>query len=351
MIKPRSSPDMSAQSASIGSVPDRALIGRESHWTHLTNSAESGLPPASFIERTACALCGSSKREVHRAFRDIPVVRCSQCGFLYSSRTMNSDLMHHYYRENFGSERHLRGQMVNARTNATVLTELLQLSQIRSWLDVGTGYGFLLQWLHNKHSIAADGVELSVQEAEYAKHKLGLPVHCNLLSESGVRRGHYDVVSSFEVIEHISDPTSFLAEMAEYVRPGGQLVVMTDNFESRPVRQLRGGFPKWIPHTHVSHFSAQSLRRCIAGVAGLTIEREASYTPWDLVAREWLSTVRGPVPDELAYDLRSALSTEMHRNYKFFQLRYSLNSTWTRFHLRGNLEHGELMYAVCRKQG
>jgi len=35
-------------------------------------------------------------------------------------------------------------------------------------LDVGTGYGFLLQWLKQKHGITATGVELSLQEAEYA---------------------------------------------------------------------------------------------------------------------------------------------------------------------------------------
>src|SRR5208337_1522420 len=174
-------------------------------------------------ERTQCALCGSAERTVHRAFRDIPVVRCSQCGFLYSSRIMDPKTMQAYYRENFGSQRHLRGQIVNARTNRIALERLLDLEHVQSWLDIGTGYGFLLKWLKEKWGIAAEGVELSTQEANYAREKLGLEVHSKLLSEAGLPLASFDVVSCFEVIEHVAEPKAFLKEMAEYVRPGGSL--------------------------------------------------------------------------------------------------------------------------------
>src|SRR5271154_2480358 len=139
-----------------------------------------------FAERTQCALCASTRRTVHRAFRDIPVVRCSQCGFLYSARMMSAETMEAYYRENFGSQRHLQGQIVNARTNGIALARLLDLKSVRSWLDIGTGYGFLLKWLKDKWGIAAEGIELSAQEAEYARDKLGLEVHCKLLSQSAL---------------------------------------------------------------------------------------------------------------------------------------------------------------------
>jgi SAM-dependent methyltransferase len=276
-------------------------------------------------------------------------VRCAACGFMYSSKVMNSETMRGYYQEQFGGQRHLFGQTVNARTNAVVLKQILDLSTVQSWLDVGTGYGLLVRWLRDNCAIAADGVELSSQEAKYARENLGLPIHAKLLSETDLPRAHYDVVSSFEVIEHIADPVAFLTELTEYVRPGGRLVIMTDNFESRPAMKLRGSFPKWIPHTHISHFSPHSLRRCILKVPGLNVEREASYTPWDLIAREWLTPVKPPLPDEEAFDLDMALSTEMGRDYRLYWVRRTINPVWARFHLRKNLEHGALMYAVCRK--
>ena len=110
-----------------------------------TITVENTTPAVEFSERLSCALCGSPERTVHRAFRDIPVVRCSACGFLYSSRMMSANTLEAYYRESFGSQRHLQGQIVNARTNAVALQRLLDLKEVRSWLDVGTGYGFLLK--------------------------------------------------------------------------------------------------------------------------------------------------------------------------------------------------------------
>jgi hypothetical protein len=138
--------------------------------------------------------------------------------------------------------------------------------------------------------------------------------------------------------------------MAEYVRPGGLLVIMTDNFESTIVKMLRGSFPKWIPHSHVSHFAPGSLRRCISSVPGLSPEAEASYSPWDMVGRQLLSVLKRPIPDEQVYDLRAALATEMNRKYKLFHLRHSLNPLWARITLRETLECGALMYAVYRKK-
>lgn len=307
------------------------------------------VPSVRFSERPACPLCGSHDRSVHRAFRDLPVVRCTSCGFLYSSRIMADEGLYAYYRDSFGGKRHLQGQTVNARTNAVALKSLLTLSAVRTWLDVGTGYGILLQWLRRKYKIEAEGVELSQQEAQYAQ-QLGLPVRCALLSESGLPRDHYDVVSSFEVIEHTPDPIAFLTDMAQYVRPGGQLVVMTDNFESPPAIKLRGSFPKWIPHTHISHFTPSSLQRCIDAVPGLKLEQGAAYTPWDLLAREWLSPFKRPLPDDQAYDMHAVLSTEMTREYRLYRVRHLLNPVWARLHLRKTLGHGALMYSVCRRR-
>ena len=303
-----------------------------------------------FCERSFCAICGSSRRKVHRAFRDIPVVQCSECGFLYSSRIMADETIQSYYRENFGSQRHLEGQCVNAASNAVVLRKLLNLRAYRSWLDIGTGYGFLLKWLQEEYDLETDGVEPSLQESGYARDQLGLRIHSTPLSQARLQKGHYDVVSSFEVIEHIPDPVSFVKEIAEYVNPGGILVIMTDNFESKIVNMLRGSFPKWIPHTHVSHFAPESLRRCIKSVPGLTMEAEASYSPLELVGRQILSILRPPTPDEKAYDLRAALRSEMNRNYRFYHIRRKMNPLWARVTLRNTLDRGALMYGVCRKR-
>ena len=60
--------------------------------------------------------------------------------------------------------------------------------------------------------------------------------------------GSFDLVTAFEVIEHVAYPRTFVEELEEYVKPGGQLLIMTDNFESKVVKDLGElAFPKWIP--------------------------------------------------------------------------------------------------------
>src|SRR5262249_45847993 len=147
----------------------------------------------------------------------------------------------------------------------------------------------------------------------------------------------FDVVSCFEVIEHVAEPIGFVRELAALVRPGGHLLVMTDNFEAPAVRALRGGFPKWIPHSHVSHFSPETLRRCVEAVAGLTVERVASFTPWDMVARQWRARLKPPPPDDRAFDLAATLATEMSGDYRLYWLRYAVNPLWARWRLTGDL--------------
>lgn len=281
------------------------------------------------------------------AFRPIAVVRCAACGFLYAGAVLRPERLRAYYAEGFAGDRQRRGQMVNARVNALAVRRLVDLSRVRSALDVGCGYGDFLRRLADRHGIRGRGLELSRQEADFARATLGLDVLAVPIEEAGLPEGAFDLVTSFEVIEHVPDPMPFLGQLARLLVPGGTLVVMTDNFESAVCRALGPGFPKWIPHTHVSHFSAATLRWAVEHTPGLRLERLLSFTPWELVARRVLA--RGRVPTaEAAFDLERTLAAEMAGRYRLFRLRLALCRAW--FGLTaGPREDGALVYAVARR--
>ncbi len=304
-----------------------------------------------FIDRGSCPLCGSAPRLPHIGFPDIPVVRCAGCGFLYSACVLGVDALAAYYAEGFGGLRHQRGQSVNATINAAVLPRLLALSPGQRVLDVGAGYGYLLDLLQRRHGVTGVGVEPSRQEAGYARDHLGVQVIGAMLAEAGLERASFDLVASFEVIEHVARPVDFMRELAAYVKPGGRLLVMTDNFEAAVVRTLGPGFPKWIPHTHISHFAPATLARALQAAGGLEIEKSMSYTPWEFLAREGLRRLRGKtVTPEQAYELRHALASEMGGRYRFYGLRKLLNAAWARATISPAMA-GAVMYFVCRKPG
>src|SRR5262245_47217157 len=131
---------------------------------------ESGLESrsSSLVEQGCCPLCASNRYSVHIGFSDIPVYKCDECAFMYSGRMLSHDQLNGYYQDTYGSLRHLQGQIVNARANLLALSKLIDLAKTRDFLDVGTGYGFLLKALQQRYSFKVKGVELSRQEATYA---------------------------------------------------------------------------------------------------------------------------------------------------------------------------------------
>ena len=300
------------------------------------------------VPRGGCPLCASQAHRVHMDFAEIPVFRCHDCSFIYSSKIMPPETLSSYYAESFGGKRQMQGQVVNARVNSALFKRLLKGESIgkNTLLDIGTGYGFFLDAIRRNHGMQVSGVELSIEEAEFGRKQLHLDIRDVALAQAGLESASYDIVTAFEVIEHIEDPSAFVAELASYLKPGGILIIATDNFESPVVRSLGKSFPKWIPHTHVSHFSPVTLARVIEK-NGLRIARKMSFTPWEFEARKLAGMIRGSKRGG-TYSLSEALKTEGSGDYRFFKIRRAFNDFWARLTLRNDAE-GAMMYLMARK--
>ncbi|MGD9689850.1 MAG: methyltransferase domain-containing protein [Phycisphaerales bacterium] len=310
----------------------------------------NGAPPDGFVSRAACPLCdaGRERASVHIDFADIPVLKCGACGFIYPAFVMTPEGMKRYYREVFASPWHRKGQELNSFVNEAALRRLIDLRGVRTFLDVGTGYGFLLRRLSDRHGIDGVGTEPSVQEAAWGNEHLGVRIIERLVGEAGLAPASFDAVACFEVIEHVPDPRAFVAELASLCRPGGWVIINTDNFESAAVRRLGPRFAKWIPHSHVSDFSPATLKRCIESVPGLRVEATLSYTAWENALRAGLSRFQSPRPARACFSLERELGREMNRTYRFWPMRVAAARAW--FALTHSADPGgSMMYLAARK--
>jgi 2-polyprenyl-3-methyl-5-hydroxy-6-metoxy-1,4-benzoquinol methylase len=299
------------------------------------------------LDRGVCPLCKSLNYLKHINFPDIPVFKCTDCGFIYSGKIMTQQGLELYYKDSFGSDKHLKGQIINAQVNMTILSRLLNLNKIEILLDVGCGYGFFIKKMLDKYKLhQAIGLELSDQEVTYAVKELKLDVRNFSVENSNLKQSSFDLVTSFEVIEHLINPPEFLEKISSLVKPGGYLVVMTDNFESRIALNMGEHFPKWIPHSHISHFGPKALISALEKTPNFKIQGYASFNPWELELLNLKNSIFKK--KTCGYNFREAMKTEMVGAFKLFSVRLIFNQYWAIITYRKNL-NGALMYIVAQR--
>jgi ubiquinone/menaquinone biosynthesis C-methylase UbiE len=124
-------------------------------------------------------------------------------------------------------------------------------------LDIGCGEGFFL-FNASKYGYATKGVEVSQDAAAYARNEFGLDVEEKPFEELRFPENHFDVVTLWQVLEHMLYPLMVLKEVHRILKPGGMLVVTTPDIEKAPARIL--GKRWWcITRLHINQFTTKTL--------------------------------------------------------------------------------------------
>ncbi len=143
------------------------------------------------------------------------------------------------------------------------------LAQVRGQdrlLDVGCGEGSFLAKAKDKGALVS-GMELNGAAAAVARGK-GITVHEELLDQHD-RQGYYDIVTSFQVLEHVPAPMAFLRGCVRVLRPGGTLVIGVPNDDGF-LRLDPGSLLNQPPH-HMGLWNRASLT-AVAALIGLEIK-------------------------------------------------------------------------------
>jgi len=122
-------------------------------------------------------------------------------------------------------------------------------------LEIGCGTGHNLAMLGAFGSVEA--IEVDPAARAMAEQRLGRPVSAAPLPGlAGVPERHFDLIGSFDVIEHIADADAALASIATRLKPGGKFVMTV------PAHQWM-----WSAHDLVNHhqrrYSKASLKQLI----------------------------------------------------------------------------------------
>jgi len=235
--------------------------------------------------RVGCNLCGSDKNRPVLKPYGRTYVACRKCGLVFLDPMPSPEHSQRFYTEKASSDPEVEEHRAGMYENFLEKIEKLKPKRGRL-LDVGCGYGEFMKMARG-YGWEVFGIELSYEACEYIRRRYGLPVYSRSLPEVGFPSEYFDVVTMWNVLDHIPDPLGHLREARRVIKADGVLFVRVPNFPfqrvsyhiGRLIGKLTGyDLAHKVSVFHLYCFTHDSLRR-ILKEAGFGVVRILNSRP------------------------------------------------------------------------
>ena len=187
------------------------------------------------------------------------IVQCRRCGLVYTNPRLDEhDIADTYAAVEdplYLEER--EGRVLTFQHHLKPLERVAGAPAGRPLLDVGCYTGVFVEIAAGAGSVKK-GVEPSHWAVEQAQGR-GLHVVQGTLDTADLSPAAFDVVTLWDVIEHVTDPRGTLEQVYRLLRPGGIVVVHTIDIDSLFARLMGARWP-WLMEMHIYYFSRRTMR-------------------------------------------------------------------------------------------
>lgn len=223
---------------------------------HKKSSENSG------IALTSCPSCRSANIAERWPTRRIPgnkmVNWCRNCGLGWQHPLPSpSDIRYYYHRFPTYNIHGANEKEQGFRRRIQRINNLMP--QQGHLLDIGCGLGSFLN-LAIKNGWRVTGIEPQESAAEYCKKHLGIKPHVGTIEEIEFRPGSFDVVTAWDVWEHVHSPVEFIDRCVALLVPNGLLALSIPNASGYPARIFRGQW-RYVMFTHLNYFTMPYVSR------------------------------------------------------------------------------------------
>lgn len=220
-------------------------------------------------QHSSCIICKSPQLKTLAGFEKAHLCKCLNCGLVFSKKIPSDQELTNYY-QNYGINSYLSPLTIK-RYNE-LLDQLEPYRKTNKILDIGCGIGFFLEEA-KKRSWEVYGTELSEKSVEVCVQK-GINVIEGILNPTNYKSEMFDVIMSFEVIEHINNPISELKNINSILRKDGLVYVTTPNFNSLLRHRLKAAYNIITYPEHLTYYTPKTLSKAFsnAGFKKLQIE-------------------------------------------------------------------------------
>lgn len=235
-----------------------------------------------------CYLCKSPMREFLKK-NGYEIYRCPSCGL--KTTRLNTDyeqFVNRFYSQGYFTGAQKYGAYANYRDDKWFIVQNMKkfLKQIKRYkssgklLDVGCAMGFFVE-LALGNGYDAYGFDPSEYAAAYAKKSVDGRVRHATIQSVHYPEKSFDVITVFDVVEHLGDPQKDLRKLSNYLKDDGILLIATGNAGSLSAKVFRRRWPFYTPPQHLFYFTKKNFE---------TLLRQSGFTPiyWFGIGK-WLS--------------------------------------------------------------
>lgn len=200
------------------------------------------------------------------------IVKCNDCGLVFMNpRDENVNSLY----QDVVDKEYINSWNEREKTFKNHISWIKKYKKNGNLLDIGC-YAGIFPYVAKKSGFEVTGIEPSMWAAEYAGNKTKSKIYQGSWKDVSFKEGSFDIITIWDVIEHLEDPLGCLKISHKWLKRDGLLTVTTHDISSILARMMGGKYP-WLMRFHLYHFSPKTLTEMIKK-AGFTDVKTTYYS-------------------------------------------------------------------------
>lgn len=214
----------------------------------------------------SCPICENKQRVHWGSVSGYSIERCTSCGIgittPFPTDTDIGDANADIYRVDQRGSLYLRKQAYYERRYHSQLRNIKRFVTGGRLLDIGCNIGLFLSCAR-REGFDVEGIEFNRESAAFGSKHFNLTIHTSPLEELNYPDHTFDVITMYDVLEHIPDLHGILQAVRRVLKPNGVLVVQSPNIDSLMARLTRSAWNWLTPPDHLYHFTPSTMQRLV----------------------------------------------------------------------------------------
>ncbi len=211
-----------------------------------------------------CPVCLGEQTQFYLTKNSYPIRRCSNCELLFVYPQPTKEELNNVYSASYFSRGNKYAAILDRKYDPNWLNDVCKLELVTRWcrtgtlLDIGCALGGFLA-VAKEYGFKVEGVEIARYAAEQACERLQVKVTNSDIYSAELAAEGYEVITMWDVIEHLTDPNLALEKIVRALRPKGYLAFSTGDVSSFWARLTGKRWQLLTPPQHLYFFSQRSM--------------------------------------------------------------------------------------------